>query len=54
MGIRTLAVDECRPTSPYGAILRIKVDSERSHCKVQGHSAVICTKTAEPIDVQFG
>jgi len=24
------------------------------HCKVYGHSAVICAKTAEPIDVPFG
>ena len=25
-----------------------------SHCKVQGHSAVICAKTAEPIEMPFG
>ena len=25
-----------------------------AHCKVQGHSAVICAKTAEPIEMPFG
>jgi len=25
-----------------------------SHCKVQGHSAVICAKMAEPIEIPFG
>jgi len=25
-----------------------------SHCKVYGHSAVICAKTAEPIEMPFG
>jgi len=25
-----------------------------SHCKVQGHSTVICAKTAEPIEMPFG
>ena len=25
-----------------------------SHCKVYGHSAVICPKTAEPIEMLFG
>ena len=25
-----------------------------SHCKVEGHSAVICAKTAEPIEMPFG
>ena len=25
-----------------------------SYCKVQGHSVVICIKTAEPIDMLFG
>ena len=25
-----------------------------SHCKVQGHSAVPCAKTAEPIEMPFG
>ena len=25
-----------------------------SHCKVQGHTAVICAETAEPIDMLFG
>ena len=25
-----------------------------SHCKVQGHSMVICAKTAEPIGMPFG
>ena len=24
------------------------------HCKVQGHSAVICAKTAEPMELPFG
>ena len=24
-----------------------------SHCKLWGHSAVICAKTAEPIEMQF-
>jgi len=24
------------------------------HCKVLGHSAVICAKTAEPIEMPFG
>jgi len=34
-----------------GAILRGK---GASHCKVWGHSAVICTKTAESIEMSFG
>ena len=25
-----------------------------SHCKVEGHSTVICAKTAEPIEMPFG
>jgi len=25
-----------------------------SHCKVWGHSTVICAKTAEPIEMPFG
>jgi len=25
-----------------------------SHCKVWGHSAVVCAKKAEPIDMLFG
>ena len=25
-----------------------------SHCKVRGHSTVVCAKTAEPIGVPFG
>jgi len=25
-----------------------------SHCKIKGHSAVICAKTAEPIEFLFG
>jgi len=25
-----------------------------SHCKVYGHSAAICAKTAEPIEMPFG
>jgi len=25
-----------------------------SHCNVQGHSAVICAKMAEPIEMPFG
>jgi len=27
---------------------------EASHCSALGHSAVICAKTAEPIEMQFG
>jgi len=27
---------------------------EEFHCKVYGHSAVICAKTAEPIEMPFG
>ena len=34
-----------------GAILRGK---GVSHCKVYGHSAVICAKTAEPMEMPFG
>ena len=34
-----------------GTILRGK---GASYCKVQGHSAVICAKTAEPIEMLFG
>jgi len=34
-----------------GAILR---GQRASHCKVYGHSAVICAKTAEPIAMPFG
>ena len=25
-----------------------------SHCEVEGHSTVICAKTAEPIEMPFG
>jgi len=25
-----------------------------AHCKVQGHSAIICVKTDEPIEMPFG
>ena len=25
-----------------------------AHCKLQGHSAVSCAKTAEPIEMLFG
>ena len=32
-----------------------KFEGERaSHCKVYGHSEVVCSKTAEPIDLPFG
>jgi len=34
-----------------GAILRGK---QANHCKVWRHSAVICAKMVEPIEVQFG
>jgi len=34
-----------------GAILRGK---DGSYCKVQGHSAVICAKTTEPIEISLG
>ena len=34
-----------------GAILMGK---RANHCKVYGHNAVICAKTAEPIDLPFG
>jgi len=34
-----------------GAILR---EEEVAHCNTWGHSAVICAKTAEPIDLPFG
>jgi len=34
-----------------GAILR---GEGASHCKVQGHAAVICAKMAEPIQIPFG
>jgi len=34
-----------------GAILR---EEEAAHCNALGHSAVICAKTAEPIDLPFG
>jgi len=43
MGVQILPWEE--------AILRGK---EAFHCKVQGHSAVICAKTAEPIQMPFG
>jgi len=34
---------------------RISFEAERaSHCKVSGHSAVICAKTAELIEMPFG
>jgi len=40
------------PDTPWeGAILRRKGVSD---CKVLGHSAVICAKTAEPIEMSFG
>jgi len=52
----------CDVTSPYvlyevqmpiweGAILRGK---QANHCKVSRHSAVICAKMAEPIEVLGG
>jgi len=41
--------DVYRPTWE-GAILSGK---QADHCKVQGHSAVICANTAEPIDLAF-
>jgi len=31
-----------------------EVEKRASYCKVQGHSAVICTKTAEPVEMPFG
>jgi len=34
-----------------GAIFREKGEL---HCKVWGHSAVICARTAEPIEMSFG
>ena len=34
-----------------GAILK---GEGASHCKVWGHSAVICAQTAEPIEMPFG
>jgi len=41
-----------RPDPPWeGAIFRGK---GASRCKVWGHSAVICTKTAEPKQMPFG
>ena len=40
------------PDPPWeGAILRGK---GAPHCKIQGLSAVICAKTAEPIEMPFG
>ena len=40
------------PNPPMGrAILR---DKRANHCKVYAHSAVICAKTAEPINLLFG
>jgi len=39
-----------RPTWE-GAILRGK---QANHCKVQGHSGVICANTTEPMEVPFG
>ena len=42
MGVQILPWEE--------AILRGK---EAFHCKVQGHSAVICAKTAEPLELPF-
>jgi len=32
----------------------INEGKQANHCKVQRHSAVICAKTAEPIEVPFG
>jgi len=29
-------------------------EGKAAHCKVQGHSAVNCAKTAEPIKMPFG
>jgi len=41
-----------RPDPPWeGAIFRGK---GASHCKVYGHSVVICAKTAKPIEMPFG
>jgi len=52
VGPRNHVLDEGpRSRSPMeGAILRGKAN----HCKVYGHSAVICAKTAEPIEAPFG
>jgi len=41
--------DVYRPTSE-GAILSGK---QADHCKVYGHTAVVCANTAEPIDLAF-
>ena len=40
------------PDPPWEwAILRVE---GASHCKVYGHSVVICAKTAEPVKMPFG
>jgi len=40
------------PHCPWeGAILRWE---EAAHCKVYGHSAVVCVKTAEPVESRAG
>jgi len=36
-----------------GTILRGQTCKEASHCTVEGHSAVICAKTAKPIEMPF-
>ena len=51
MGSGNHALD-AGPDPPWkGAIFREK---GAFHCKVWGHSAVICARTAEPIEMSFG
>jgi len=44
-------LNEIQTPTCEGAILRGK---QANHCKVLRHSAVICAKTAEPVEVPFG
>ena len=51
VGSRNHVLDQ-GPLFPWD--VAILMGKGASHCKVQRHSAVICAKTAEPIDVPFG
>jgi len=41
------------PDPPMGSV-NFEGGKGASHCKLWGHSAVICAKTAEPIEMPFG
>ena len=52
MGPRNHVLDGRPDPSWEGVIMRGKW--ALSHCKIYGHSAVICANTAEPMEMLFG